>query len=162
MSELLRWTLVVAIAAGGCGRRNFNEPDGGGGEPDAPTCPASYTPQAGTNVAWGPADGIATWVAAQMTCVDQGMTLAIPRTGFEALALVEHTAVAEAWTGINAIDTPGTWSTPDGIEVTYLPWDPNVGEPSGDGPCVMIKADAELGDADCLDALTFACECRTP
>lgn len=143
----------------GCGKRNFNDLEV---EVDAPTvtCPSNYTPVAGAgDLHYGPRLGVpATWIAAQMTCINEGTRLAIPTSRYESLALLDVGNAAELWIGVSTIDSADVWTTVYGTPATYLPWDGN--QPDGDGECVVMDAAGKFLDRACADGLFFICECR--
>jgi hypothetical protein len=150
-------TAVLLVLLVGCGKRNFNDL-----EVDAPivTCPANYTPVAGAgDLHYGPRLGVAaTWIAAQMSCINEGTRLAIPSSRYEALALVDLSNTSETWIGVSTIDSGDVWRTVYGTPATYLPW--TAKEPDGTGDCVDMDAGGNFGDHPCSDRLFFICECR--
>ena len=149
-----RWLVVIAIAAVGCGRRNFNDPDA------AAACPASYARIPGIGPTWSEPKPPASWVSARSSCLAEGGHLAVPLSQLEALALVEHGGGDLLWVGISQLELPGTWTTVAGVPATFLPWDAQSNEPDGSGPCARLEPDAELSDVDCQQTFAFVCECR--
>lgn len=143
----------------GCGKRNFNDLEV---EVDAPiaTCPADYIPVAGAGeLRYGPLVQVAeSWIAAQMYCINEGTRLAIPTSRYESLALADLASGSTVWIGVSTVDSADVWTTVSGTPATYLPWD--VGEPDGDGECVVMETDGEFLDRSCAEGLYFVCECR--
>ncbi len=153
-------TAILILALAGCGKRNFNE----GTDVDAPivTCPASYTAVAGAgDLHYGPLVLTGTsWIAAQMSCINEGTLLAIPTTRYESLALADIGGGAELWIGVSRVDSGDVWTTVYGTPATYLPWSGTGNQPDGDGECVLMNADGAFFDRICANALYFVCECR--
>ena len=59
-------------------------------------------------------------------------------------AFVQSMVSWRSWIGLQKIN--GHWVWPDGTKATYLPWDTEYGNPSGDGPFVEIWADGKWND----------------
>lgn len=153
-------TALLFVALVGCGKRNFNEGD----DVDATivTCPVSYTAVAGAgDLHYGPLVPMGTsWIAAQMSCINEGARLAIPTSRYEALALADIASSEELWIGVSRIDSGEVWTTVYGTPATYLPWTSTGSQPDGDGECVVMNAAGGFFDRGCATALYFVCECR--
>ena len=59
-------------------------------------------------------------------------------------AFVQSMVSSRSWIGLQKIN--GHWVWPDGTKATYLPWDTEYANPSGDGPSVEIWADGTWND----------------
>jgi hypothetical protein len=61
---------------------------------------------------------------------------------------------ARVWTGLT--NNAGTWTWRDGTAATFTMWVP--GEPSGNGPCVVLRNDGTWGDRPCEEIHGVVCE----
>jgi len=106
---------------------------------------------------------ICSWDDALNHCKYLGGTLAVPTNELEQNFVANKAneiLVNNWWTGANDIGHEGTWTTPDNISLTYLPW--GTGQPDGDNTQNCVALDKDLNwlwnDLACSEYYTSVCE----
>ncbi len=102
------------------------------------------------------------WENALDFCESMGGSLAVPTDEDEQNFLVDRAFEMLAdnwWIGANDIENEGVWTSPDGVELTYLPW--ADGQPNGDETqnCVVIDEHLEgfWNDKYCQEVYPSIC-----
>jgi hypothetical protein len=168
-----RSTPLALIAAAGCGWSGHDPGDGptadapridgavadaaGDGATDADPCIAPYV-----RTAFGchhfPAVPADTTGAATICAGAFGGGLPIVDTVEESVYLGQTALGADTlgrvWLGLTNV--AGTWTWRDGTPATLTAW--VTGEPSGTGPCAVLRNDGTWGDRLCTDLMTVVCE----